>query len=34
MVNIRTSDLTISKAAFSVYGFRMILSVNDDYFLK
>jgi hypothetical protein len=26
--------LTISSCAFCIHGFRMILSVNSDYFLK
>jgi hypothetical protein len=26
--------LTISKSVFFIYGFRLILGVNGDYFLK
>jgi hypothetical protein len=29
-----TPALIMNKAAFFIYGFRMILSVNGDYFLK
>jgi predicted membrane protein len=28
------SDLTVSKDAFCIYGFRMIFTVKSQYFLK